>query len=76
MAHGYSVKVVELNTAADSSLLGVQLGKICIDTAVPVTAVSLNLGVSRQTVYNWFCGVSNPTPRHSHAIQALLAAQG
>ncbi|CAB4156457.1 hypothetical protein UFOVP1058_21 [uncultured Caudovirales phage] len=76
MAHGYSVKIVELNTEADSSLLGVRLGKICIDTAVPVTTISHHLGVSRQTVYNWFCGVSNPSPRHSHAIQALLAAQG
>ena len=76
MSYGYSQKLVDANAKADAESLGVALGRFCIDREITATAVAKELGVSRMTVYNWFCGVSNPSPRHSHAIQALLAAQG
>ena len=57
---GYSLRLCAHNTAADSDSLGAQLGQLCIAQDVPVTDVARQLGVSRQTLYNWFCGVSAP----------------
>jgi len=60
MSYGYSNRLIELNKKADDSSLGVQLGRVCIDRDVPVSDVAVHLGVSRQTIYNWFCGVNAP----------------
>ena len=60
MAYGYSIRLIELNKKADPKLIGVRLGKLCISNKVPVSQVAERLNVSRQTVYNWFCGVSSP----------------
>ena len=53
MSYGYSTRLIELNNNADDQLLGVRLGRVCIANDVPVLAVAMALGVSRQTVYNW-----------------------
>lgn len=74
MTYGYSIKTARLNAEADDSTLGVQLGKACIEAAVPVMVVAARLGVSRQTVYNWFAGTHIPGPRSIPAIQAFLAS--
>ena len=63
MSYGYSNRLIELNKKADDRLLGVQLGRVCIKRDVPVAEVATKLGVSRQTVYNWFGGVSAPRSR-------------
>ena len=60
MSYGYSNRLIELNREADDRLLGVRLGRVCIENDVPVSEVSYKLGVSRQTVYNWFCGANAP----------------
>jgi hypothetical protein len=60
MSYGYSNRLIELNKKADDSSLGVQLGRVCINRDVPVSDVAVHLGVSRQTIYNWFCGVNAP----------------
>jgi len=52
----YSVKVVKLNAEADSTLLGVKLGRVCIAAGVPVQQVSHTLNVSKSVVYKWFTG--------------------
>jgi N-acetyl-gamma-glutamylphosphate reductase len=62
MAYGYSLRLFQLNSVADSNNLGVRLGKLCIDKSISVIKVSADLRVSRQTVYNWFCGVTAPQP--------------
>jgi hypothetical protein len=54
MKYGYSLRIADLNKKADGSLLGVKLGRVCVKNNVPVVEVSTKLGVSRQTVYNWF----------------------
>lgn len=54
MKYGYSLRIADLNKKADGTLLGVKLGRLCIKNNVPVVEVSTKLGVSRQTVYNWF----------------------
>lgn len=56
MSYGYSQRVVEANKSASKTLLGVALGRMCIKMDVPVTEVAETLGVSRETVYNWFTG--------------------
>lgn len=60
MSYGYSIKLVEANKAADGTHLGVQLGRKCIKHGISVSKVASDLGATRQTVYNWFCGVSAP----------------
>ena len=56
MSYGYSLKLIQLNKKADPKRLGIRLGKMCIKRNVPVAEVATKLGVSRQTVYNWFEG--------------------
>ena len=60
MSYGYSNRLIELNKKADDNSLGVQLGRVCIKRDVPDSDVAVHLGVSRQTIYNWFCGVNAP----------------
>lgn len=60
MSVGYSLKLVHMNNEASDDLLGVRLGRVCINNDVPVIDVANRLGVSRQTVYNWFCGAKSP----------------
>lgn len=60
MSQGYSLKLRDLNRRAPSKSLGVRLGRACIKHNVPVTIVAERMGVTRQTVYNWFRGASTP----------------
>jgi len=62
MSYGYSAKLVALNRQANKSNLGVRLGRACIKEDIPVSTVAAALGVSRQTLYNWFVGKSSPQP--------------
>lgn len=62
MSYGYSAKLVALNRQADKNNLGVRLGRACIREDIPVSRVAETLGVSRQTLYNWFMGRSSPQP--------------
>lgn len=72
MSVGYSLRIVELNRSADEQLLGVKLGRVCIHNNMPVSVLAARLGVSRQTVYNWFVGASKPSPSTKIKIEALL----
>lgn len=68
MSYGYSQRVIAANKSASKSLLGVALGRMCISMDVPVTEVASTLGVSRETVYNWFTGEYMPHPSLHVAI--------
>lgn len=57
---GYSLSLLKANQAADQKLVGVQLGKYCINKEIPVVDVAETFGVSRQTVYSWFIGQHEP----------------
>jgi transcriptional regulator with XRE-family HTH domain len=72
MSYGYSARLIALNKEADSKLLGVKLGRVCIKRNIPVSLVASELGVSRQTVYNWFTGANTPLNQSVGAVQALL----
>jgi len=57
---GYSTKIVNRNDNADQTRLGVQLGKVCISKGISVIEVADYFKVTRQAVYNWFLGKSEP----------------
>lgn len=69
---GYSIRIAEAINAADSSHIGVKLGRACLVRDVPVSVVAEALGVTRQTVYQWFLGVSEPRGRTADAIQTYI----
>ena len=54
----------------DGDVIGDRLG--LPQPEVPVAEVADQLGVSRQTVYNWFEGTHFPHPDLTDAIEALL----
>ena len=68
MSQGYTIKVAEAIKNADGSLLGVQLGRICLDRDISVLEAARTLGVTRQTVYQGFCGEASP---HSHHLDMM-----
>lgn len=72
MSYGYSLKVVLLNQKADQTRLGVRLGKKCIKLGIPVVDIAERLGVSRQTVYNWFIGDYEPTKELTDSVRNLI----
>ncbi len=72
MSYGYSAKTIQLNKRADSSMLGVALGRAAIKLGVSVADVALTLKVSRQTVYNWFIGMYTPSGDVSKDVARLL----
>jgi DNA-binding XRE family transcriptional regulator len=74
MSYGYSAKLIKLNKQASRKLLGVRLGRLCIKCDIPVAQVARKLGVSRQTVYNWFVGASSPRAELIPAVEKFIAS--
>ena len=74
MSHGYTLRIRDLNAKADKRKLGVRLGRLCIKHDVPVTVVAQRMGVTRATVYNWFCGVSAPQASAVSLIESYIAS--
>lgn len=70
---GYTYRIRKLNRSADKKNIGVRLGRHCIDHNVSVNELVELLGVSKQTIYNWFVGVHTPGPRQSTKIQELFS---
>lgn len=60
MTYGYSTELIKQNKEAVKSNMGVRLGKVCIKNKISVITISKKLGVSRQTIYNWFAGITSP----------------
>ena len=74
MSSGYSLRVQEANTKASKHKLGVRLGRLCIAQDIPVAVVAKCTGVTRQTVYNWFCGTSIPQGTAVALIASYMAS--
>lgn len=74
MSYGYSTRVSNLNKQANKTSLGVKLGRMCIKQDISVAEVAIQLGVSRQTVYNWFVGTHVPHTDLDGAIRSLLTS--
>jgi len=73
MSYGYTTRIDSLNRKANKFSLGVRLGRVCIKHNVPASEVASQLGVTRQTVYNWFIGVHEPNERLSKLIKDFIA---
>lgn len=71
-ARGYSYALVKAIQAADPKLLGVQLGRLCIEQDIPVPHVADRFNVTRQTVYSWFTGKYKPTRQFVEGITQML----
>ena len=72
MAVGYSALTVREIMAADPRMLGVQLGRICVDRDIPVADVAQFLGTSRVTVYAWFRGKVGVSDKYAEKVQELV----
>ena len=73
MSLGYTQRIDSLNKNADDTLLGVRLGRVCIDKNIPVSRIASQLGVTRQTVYNWYVGTHVPNKELTPLINKLIA---
>lgn len=73
MSRGYSLRIRDLNAKADKRKLGVRLGRVCIKKDVPVLVIAKRMGVTRATVYNWFCGASAPQTSLTSRIEVFIA---
>jgi DNA-binding phage protein len=73
MIYGYSTRLVTLNKEASGHLIGVKLGRECMGRNLPVTQVARELKVSRQTIYNWFCGKGCPRRDKATVVIAYIA---
>lgn len=71
-ARGYSYALVKAVQAADPKLLGVQLGRLCIENNIPVMRVAEKFNVTRQTVYWWFTGTFRPKQKFVDGITQML----
>lgn len=68
---GYSQIVIEANQSASSGL-GVELGALCISIKYPAQLVAKELKISRQTVYDWFSGKTNPSKDKTDLVLELM----
>lgn len=71
--YGYSTRLIEANRRANPRLLGVRLGRVCIKHKIPVSKVVSMLGVSKQTVYNWFVGINSPQRVIADSVEAFIS---
>lgn len=71
---GYSLYVAEAILKGDQNRLGVRLGRTCIERNISVIAVAEALGVTRQTIYQWFTGVYDPSEAHRPLVERYLAS--
>jgi predicted transcriptional regulator len=72
MAKGYSVLTIQEIEESNPNLLGVKLGKICVQRDIPVKDVAEYFGVSRVTVYAWFRGKMVVSGKHVEKVQTLI----
>ena len=70
---GYTYRIRTLNRSADKKNIGVRLGRHCIDQNISVSELMGLLGVSKQTIYNWFMGIHTPGPQQATKIKELFA---
>jgi len=68
---GYSQNVIENNKKAKDTA-GTLLGQLCIAIKYPVGQVAKELNVSRQTVYDWFSGITKPSRHMEPKVMELV----
>lgn len=71
-SRGYSTLMVQAIYDANPFFLGVKLAKICVKLNIPVTDVAQYLNVSRPTVYSWFIGKRDVSPKYESQVEQLI----
>lgn len=69
---GYSQKVYKAVAKADMRKLGVRLGAVCIDAAIPVQVIAKWTGTTRQGVYYWFFGQTEVAEEKRARIEQIV----
>lgn len=72
MATGYSLQSVERIKKADSGLLGVSFGLLCLKNNISVSDVAEYFKISRPAVYAWFYGESIISGKHVDSVKKLI----
>lgn len=67
----YSQKIIEKINDAPISL-GTELGKWSVRRDVSMKRISEIVGASRQTVYNWFTGVTEVAPSYKDRVEQVI----
>lgn len=69
---GYSIYTLRKNEAAPIDMIGVQLGKVCIEKDITIQDLSTYFGVSRWNIYSWFYGDWNPHKKHHAKVHKII----
>lgn len=67
----YSQKIIEKINDAPRTL-GTELGKWAVRRDVSMQRISAVVGASRQTVYNWFTGMTEVTPSYKERVEKVI----
>jgi len=68
----YSIDIVNSVMNGNRFRIGNKLGRFCIKNRISVTYVANELGVTRQTIYNWFQGKYDPQPEYHSSILVFM----
>ena len=68
----YSQKIIETINEAPKGL-GTELGRWAVRRDVSMQRISLIVGASRQTIYNWFTGVTEVAPSFKEKVEKVIA---
>lgn len=69
---GYTKFTAQDILEANPLMLGVKLGRVCVERDIPVADVSQYLGLSRQTIYAWFLGKAHVSQRYVEQVEKLI----
>jgi transcriptional regulator with XRE-family HTH domain len=69
---GYSQNLAKANAQADSNMLGVRLGRLCIKQGISVIEIATRLKISRTAVYNWFTGLNEVSSKYEQEVKKLI----
>lgn len=72
MRSGYSHDLVVFLQTVDPSRPAARLGRVCVERDISVRTLAARLGVSRQTVYNWFWARYEPRVDQLQSVERLL----
>jgi AraC-like DNA-binding protein len=67
----YSQKIIEKINEAPVSL-GTELGRWAVRRDVSMKRISDIVGASRQTIYNWFTGVTEVAPSYKDRVEQVI----
>lgn len=67
----YSQKIIEKINEGERTL-GTELGRWAVRRDVSMKKIADIVGASRQTVYNWFTGMTDVTPAYKERVEQVI----